>query len=107
MALACGAPWGAAAWGGANEGTLPLGLRLASGLAGLIWIGVAMAAFGKILGPIGRRRLLVVAAAYCSVGVLANAASPSAMERAIWVPLTLFGATAAWLSWREARRISG
>ena len=35
LALAAGAPWGEAAWGGRHEGTLPTGLRVASGVAGV------------------------------------------------------------------------
>ncbi len=36
LALALGAPWGEAAWGGQNPGVLPRGLRIASGIAALV-----------------------------------------------------------------------
>ena len=104
VALALGAPWGAAAWGGANEGVLPIGFRAASGASAVAWAAVAAVAAGRLLGPVGRRRLLLGAAAYCSLGVVLNAASPSTVERAVWVPLTAVGAGLAWTAWRDSRR---
>jgi hypothetical protein len=104
VALALGAPWGAAAWGGAHAGVLPAGFRVASGVSALVWAGVAAVAAGRLLGPVGRRRLLVGAAAYLTLGIVMNAASPSGIERAVWVPATALGAGAAWMAWRESRR---
>jgi hypothetical protein len=103
VALALGAPWGAAAWGGANAGVLPPGFRVASGVSALVWAGVAAVAAGRLLGPVGRRRLLVGAAAYLTLGIAMNAASPSGIERAVWVPATAVGAGLAWMAWRESR----
>lgn len=103
VALAIGAPWGAAAWGGANAGVLPTGFRVASGVSALLWAGVAAAAAGRLLGPVGRRRLLLGSAAYLTLGIAMNAASPSGIERAVWVPGTALGAGLAWMAWREAR----
>ena len=103
VALAAGAPWGAAAWGGANAGVLPVGFRVASGVSALVWVGVAAVAAGRLLGPVGRRRLLLGVAAYSTLGVAMNAASPSDVERAVWVPATLVGAGLAWMAWRESR----
>jgi len=104
VALAVGAPWGAAAWGGANAGVLPTGFRVASGVSAFVWAGVAAVAAGRLLGPVGRRRLLLGAAAYSSLGIVMNAASPSGVERAVWVPATAVGAGLAWMAWRESRR---
>jgi hypothetical protein len=104
VALALGAPWGAAAWGGANAGVLPTGFRAASGVSALVWAGVAAVAAGRLLGPVGRRRLLVGSAAYLTLGIAMNAASPSGIERAVWVPATAVGAGLAWMAWRESRR---
>lgn len=104
VALAVGAPWGAAAWGGTNPGVLPVGMRVASGVSALVWAGFAAVAAGRLLGPVGRRRMLLGIAAYSTVGVALNAASPSGIERAVWVPLTAVGAGLAWMAWREARR---
>jgi hypothetical protein len=83
---------------------LPTGFRVASGVSALVWAGVAAVAAGRLLGPVGRRRLLVGAAAYLTLGIAMNAASPSGIERAVWVPATALGAGAAWMAWRESRR---
>jgi hypothetical protein len=104
VALALGAPWGAAAWGGANAGVLPAGFRAASGVSALVWAGVAAVAAGRLLGPVGRRRLFLGVAAYSTLGIAMNAASPSGIERAVWVPATALGAGTAWMAWRESRR---
>jgi hypothetical protein len=104
LAIAFGAPWGAAAWGGANAGVLPVGLRVGSGVSVLVWAAVAAVSAGRLLGPLGRRRLLLGVAAYSTVGIAMNAASPSSVERAIWVPLTAVGSGLAWMAWRESRR---
>jgi hypothetical protein len=45
-ALALGAPLGSASWGGTYEGQLPMGLRIASGVA----VGVFMLAALIVLG---------------------------------------------------------
>jgi hypothetical protein len=104
LGLAVGAPWGSAAWGGANPGVLPSGFRVASGASVAVWAGVAAVSAGRALGPVGRRRVLLAVAVYSSVGIVANAASPSAVERAVWVPLTVLGSGLAWMAWRESRR---
>jgi hypothetical protein len=103
LALALGAPWGQAAWGGQTEGVLPIGLRVGSAVSTVVWLGVAAIAAGRLLGPTGRRRTLLGAAIYASAGIALNAVSPSATERAIWVPATAVGAGLAWMAWREAR----
>lgn len=104
VALVVGAPWGAAAWGGANAGVLPVGFRVGSGVSALVWTGVAAVSAGRLLGPVGRRRLLLGAAVLSTLGIAMNAASPSTVERAVWVPLTAVGAALAWMAWRESRR---
>ena len=104
LALALGAPWGEAAWGGASSGTLPVGLRVASGVTVLLWAGVAAVSSGRLLGAVGRRRLLLGVAVYSSIGIVMNAASRSSTERAAWVPLTAVGAGLSWMAWRESRR---
>jgi hypothetical protein len=104
VALALGAPWGEAAWGGANSGALPIGFRVASGVAAVLWAGVAAVSAGRLLGRVGRRRLLLGAAIYSTIGIAMNAISPSSTERTIWVPVTAVGAGLAWMAWRESRR---
>lgn len=103
-ALAAGAPWGAAAWGGSTDGVLPTGLRAASAAAAVVWVLLALVVLHRLLGPVGRRRTLLVLAVYLTLGVLLNLASPSVVERAVWVPFTLVSAALAWWCWRAARR---
>jgi hypothetical protein len=104
VALVLGAPWGEAAWGGAYSGVLPIGFRVASGVAAVLWAGVAAVSAGRLLGLVGRRRLLLGAAIYSTIGIAMNAISPSSTERTIWVPVTAVGAGLAWMAWRESRR---
>ncbi len=103
-ALALGAPWGAAAWGGGTDGALPGGLRAASAVAAVLWLLLALVVARRLLGPVGRRRVLLGLAVYVSVGVLLNLVSPSVLERALWTPFTLVVAALAWWCWRAARR---
>ena len=100
VALAAGAPWGSAAWGGQHPGTLPPRLRRASAVSGLALgsMAVLVAAPG-VLEPGVRRRVLRGATGYFALGAVMNAASRSAVERAVWTPVA--AATAA-LLWRAA-----
>lgn len=88
-ALASGAPWGAAAWGGTHEGVLPPGLRVASVGSVVVNALLAALAVGRLVR--GRRRATVLAAVtvYSALGVVANLATPSPVERAIWAPVTV------------------
>jgi len=103
-ALAMGAPWGAAAWGGGHPGVLPGQLRLASGVTAPVVAGVAAVAVGRLLSGRSRRRVLLGAAAYTGVGIVANGVSPSVVERAVWVPMSALGSVLAVQAWREAVR---
>ena len=51
IALAAGAPWGAAAWGGASPGVLPRGLRVSSAGSGLVYVLLAVAARSTFIPP--------------------------------------------------------
>jgi hypothetical protein len=46
VALALGAPWGRAAWGGAHD-RLPRGLRVASVFSAVVWIAAALLILGR------------------------------------------------------------
>ena len=89
IALAAGAPWGAAAWGGANAGTLPTGFRVAS-VASAVINGSLAALVGGYLGA-GRwvYRTIRGMSVFFGLGVIMNAASPSVIEKLIWTPFTL------------------
>ena len=93
LALALGAPWGAAAWGGQNPGVLPTRLRVASGVAGLViyplLIVLVLSAAGWVsigwLDDLGSLPMWILTA-LLGLGALANFASRSPRER-IWGPV--------------------
>ena len=95
VGLVAGAPWGAAAWGGQNAGTLPVRLRLASVVAIVIlgflaWL-VAAAAGIALLAPLPAAWLTPAtwaAAAYFALGAVVNLISRSPIER-VWAPVAL------------------
>ncbi|NAZ78168.1 hypothetical protein GTQ99_22560 [Kineococcus sp. T13] len=87
LALAAGAPWGAAAWGGAQPGVLPRRLRAASA-ASAAGYGLLAATTASTLVPArARRRVLTAASGLTAVGTLLNLASPSLLERLLWTPV--------------------
>jgi hypothetical protein len=98
VALAAGADWGHAAWGGANA-ELSTTLRVGSAVAVLFWTTAAYVVLGRA-GFLGRPRLAGlhrwgtwVVAALCGVGALANFASQSAYENLVFGPLSVVLAT--------------
>ena len=96
--LAVGAPWGAAAYGGGNEGRLPDRLRLTSGVASVVYWGLA----GVVASGRGSRRvrsgLFAGVAGLMTVATVMNAASRSLPERLIWTPTAAVTAVLAWRS---------
>ena len=94
-ALTLGAPWGAAAQGGTNPGRLPDDLRLASGIAAIVFLLAALIVLAKggrndpHLPPVVVRVGTWVIVVLLGVGVLMNAASSSPWERYGWAPFTL------------------
>lgn len=95
VALAAGAPWGAAAWGGAAPGVLPTTLRLGSGGLALGYAGLAVIVVTDRLGPTARRRLLTGASLLMVPGTVVNLATPSPVERA-WAPVAAALAVTLW-----------
>lgn len=91
-ALALGAPWGRAAWGGAHR-RLPGGLRIASAFAVVLWLAaalvvVARAGYGWSPIPSGVARWGTwVLFGLLVVGTLMNLASRSRLERLIQTPI--------------------
>ena len=71
LALAAGAPWGELTMGGAYPGRLPPQMR-----------GVAVASAALLMGMAG-------VVAYAALGVALNAATPSARERVLWLPVVI------------------
>ncbi len=99
LALAAGAPWGAAAWGGQAPGVLPPSLRIASGASVLVYGALAALVATDHPGPTARRRLLTGASVLMALGTVANLATPSPVER-LWAPVA---ASLAVLFWRLRR----
>ena len=95
LALALGAPFGKAAWGGAHDGVLPMRLRAASAFVGLVVypavIAVVLSASGVIDADLvpGRGAVTMwVLATIFLLGAMANAVSRSRVERG-WAPVSL------------------
>ena len=93
IALALGAPAGAAAWGGAHPGVLPTRLRVASAVVGVFFyppIALLLLDSGGVIDigwDVSALWLWVLTALFL-LGTLANAASKSKVER-IWAPVSL------------------
>ena len=90
VALAAGAPWGRAAYGGASA-RLTARLRTASVVAAVIWAGAAVVVLGRggVL-PVPLADVLIwVVVALLALGIIANAATRSRVERAIWLPFSV------------------
>lgn len=96
MALALGAPWGAASYGGNNPGLLPSRLRVVSAVFGFVAYPLAILfvlnASGVVDGVLAdgdqTELWLWVLAGLFGLGTVANFASRSKIER-IWGPVTL------------------
>ena len=94
LALAFGAPYGRAAWGGAHDGVLPTRLRAASAVVGLVVypvvIAVVLSASGAIdADPVpgrGAVKMWVLATIFL-IGAIANVVSRSRVER-WWAPVS-------------------
>lgn len=88
--LAAGAPWGAYAWGGQTVGVLPRRLRIASGVSVVIYAAMLLVPIGAAgwIGWTPPTWLLWALTAFFALGVLANGASRSKAERAVWTPVT-------------------
>jgi hypothetical protein len=95
VALALGAPWGRAAWGGAHEGRLPTRLRISSAVAAAFWVLASIVILGRagfevVSLPPGLVRwgtwALVV---LLPIGGVMNLASRSRWERFLWGPVAV------------------
>lgn len=94
LALAGGAPWGELTMGGAFPGQLPPRMRAAAVLSAVLLsvFGAIVVARAGLALPRWRRaaqRLIWVVVAYTLVGVVLNAVTPSARERALWLPIAV------------------
>jgi hypothetical protein len=100
VALAAGAPWGAAAFGGQNEGVLPARLRATSCVASLVYATLIFITLRP--QPARWRRIALLGwSGIFLVGVAMNVASRSAVERAIWAPVSLLLTISVFLTARD------
>ena len=94
LALAAGAPWGAYAMGGAFPGQFPPELRVAAVVQAVILALLALvvlARAGIALPKWSRasRRWIWVVVVFSAISLVLNIITPSAGERATWVPVAL------------------
>jgi hypothetical protein len=95
LGLAMGQPWGHIAWGGRFPGALPPRMRVASGvsiLLLLLFIIIVCVRAGLIFPQWHLLSQIAIWAvvAYCALGVVVNAITPSKWERIIWLPVVAF-----------------
>ena len=93
LALALGAPWGEFAMGGAFPGAFPPAMRVAAlaQIVVLVVVTLVMLSRAGVMLPAWARAarwLAWIIAALLGVGVVLNLITPSAMERAIWGPVS-------------------
>jgi hypothetical protein len=109
LLLALGAPWGRAAFGGYNEGTLPPGLRVASSVSMAVFAGAAVVVLGRAgqwsdrfsgAFRVATWTLVVI----LPIGALMNLASSSPWERFGWAPFTFLLAMATFVVARGRSR---
>lgn len=94
VALAAGAPWGRFTQGGAHEGRLPAPARAAAAASAVVLTGLALLILARagLLGDGWHAVSMPWAWAAVVVSVLttlANAASRSRYERAVFLPIAL------------------
>jgi len=94
IALACGAPWGAYAMGGAFPGRFPPAMRVAAVLQAVLLVAivsVVLSCAGLAL-PAWREAsswLIWGVVAFSAVSVVLNAITRSSGERRIWAPVAV------------------
>ena len=109
--LVAGMPWGSWTQGGANPGVLRTSARAVAGVSAVLLVVMALSVLARAgSGPLRSlpRRLITFLAwattIYTGLGVLLNLATPSAVERATFAPLTLVAFVCCVLVLRATRR---
>ena len=92
IALAAGVPWGEFAWGGKFPGVLPIDMRVASVVQAFLLLALLLVVLTRagLIFPVWQpisKKLAWAVVAYCALGVIANAITPSFWERIIWLPV--------------------
>ena len=90
LAVIGGAPWGSLTMGGRWPGVLPVPARGLSALSALLVAGMAgvLLARAGVLGRQPPRGTVPAVLVLSALAVVANALTPSAPERALWLPVT-------------------
>lgn len=95
LALAFGAPWGRAAYGGATERPTEK-MRVSSAVASVVWTFIALVTLRRGGHPVPRVLpepalpwVSWIAVGLVAVGSVLNIITPSRLERMIWAPVTL------------------
>lgn len=94
IALLFGAPWGELTLGGKYSGALPRSARLIPLVSALLLIGFAVFVVSRAglafsgLHAVSKYFVWVVVA-YCALGCVANAITPSRRERMLWLPVII------------------
>ena len=95
LAIALGAPFGRASWGGSHTAELPIELRVASGVAVGVYVFAALVILGRggvaispLSGAVAQSGAWIIVV-LTAVGSLMNFASPSDWERFLWGPFAL------------------
>jgi hypothetical protein len=107
LALVAGVPWGHLTQGGAHAGTLPPANRAiaaASALLLVVLAAVVLVGAGIALPQLQAsvRPWAWAGVAFSGLSVVANAATPSLAERALWLPVTvLLLAASLVVAWRS------
>lgn len=87
LALVAGAPWGALTQGGRVAGALPVGARMFALCSAALLVLFILLVRARAAPRARYRRATWGVVAYCALGIIANAASPSPAERALWLPV--------------------
>jgi len=103
LALILGAPWGAATMGGRYTGALPLFGRVISALSLLVVLAFAIIILehtGLITVPMlqGLDWPTWTVVGYCVLGVIMHVATPSRIERLLWLPVVLIMFISSWIA---------
>ncbi|SEM91255.1 hypothetical protein E3O25_09880 [Cryobacterium sp. TMT1-3] len=95
LALALGAPWGRAAYGGATEHPTKR-MRASSAVASVVWAVIALVVLRRGGHEVRRvvpgqavPAVMWTAVGLLAVGVVLNTLTPSRLERMIWAPVSL------------------
>ncbi len=90
LAVILGAPWGRLTMGGRWPGVLPVRARLISAMSACLTMAMAV-----VLWRNDPAWAVWVVVGVAGLSVVANAATPSAAERRVWLPVAIAMALAA------------